>query len=114
MTSSRNDAGEIRRLDPTRPLSSMKRIHFDISDTLDQTDPAGAMLSVLPRRVIRAESALKAWGVATLGLLRMPFTSGSVSVMPNGAKMRVLRKDSHDMPEARSTIRPATPYITFW
>jgi hypothetical protein len=85
-----------------------------MSDTLDQTDPAGAMLSVFPSRVMRAESPLSACGVATLGLARIPATSGSVSVMPNGAKMRVVRKDSHDMPDARSRTMPATPYITFW
>src|SRR5687768_16413900 len=113
VTSSRNDESEINRLDPTRPLSSMNRIHLDMSDTLDQTDPAGAMLSVFPRRVIRTESRLSAWGVATLGLLRKPATSGSVSVMPNGLKMRCLRKSSQVIAEARSITMPATPYITF-
>ncbi len=36
----------MRRLDPTRPLSSTNRIHFDMSLTLDHTEPAGAMASV--------------------------------------------------------------------
>ena len=92
----------------------MKRIHLDMSDTLDQTDPAGAMLSVFPSRVIRDRISPQRMRCSDVRLAQMPATSGSVSVIPNGAKMRVRRKDSHDMPEARSTIMPATPYITFW
>src|SRR5512138_428993 len=110
---SRNVAGAINRLLPTRPLSSTKRIQRDMSDTLDQTDPADATASVDRTGTTLTESLINACGTATLGLPAIADTSGSVSVMPSGAKMRVRTNDSHGMPETRSMIVPFSEYITF-
>src|SRR5512143_113501 len=98
---SRNVAGAISRLVPTRPLSSTKRIHLDMSDTLDHTDPADATPSVDRTGTTFTESLIKACGTATFGLPTIADTSGSLSVMPSGAKMRVRMNDSQGMPETR-------------
>src|SRR6476661_3170424 len=94
------------RFEPTRALSRMKRIHFDMSDTLEYTEPAGAMASVLRYGTAMPVSPDGACGVATFGLPMMPDTSGSLSFMPSGAKMRWRMNASHDMPETFSTIAP--------
>src|SRR5215831_12670110 len=102
------------RLVPTRPLSRMKRIHFDMSLTLDQTEPAGAIASVLRIGTTIPVSPDGACGVATFGLPMMPETSGSVSVMPSGAKMGLRMNASHDMPDTFSMMAPPMAYVTFW
>jgi hypothetical protein len=92
----------------------MKRIQRDMSATLDHTEPAGAIASVLRTGTMRTVSRMLACGVATFGRPVIAATVGSVSLIPSGAKMRVRTKRSHDIPDARSTTAPATPYMTFW
>ena len=55
---------------------------------------------------------MSACGTATLGLPMIIETSGSVSFMPNGSKMRFLTNCSHGMPETRSMMRPLRAYRT--
>jgi len=106
LTSSLNVAADSSRVVPTRPLSSMKRIHLAMSATLDQTEPAGATGSVVRMGTWRIVSRTSACGVATFGLPMIPATSGSLSVMPRGAKSRVRMKSSHGIPETFATISP--------
>ena len=94
----------------------MKRIHFDMSATLDHTEPAGATRRSTLRSERRARCrSTSACGDATFDLPLMPATSGSLSLMPSGAKMRVRMNSSHGMPDTplRSTA-PAMAYMTFW
>ena len=75
-----------------------------MSDTLDHTLPADATPSVDRTGTTVTESLMSACGTATFGLPVIIETSGSVSFMPSGAKMRVLTNCSHGMPETRSMI----------
>src|ERR1043166_3663761 len=112
--SSRNVAGWMSRVVPTRPESRMKRIHFDMSVTLDHTEPADATPSVLCTGTTRTLSFTSACGTATFALPWIAETRASVSVMPSGAKIRVRTNASHGMPEMRSTSAPPIEYTTFW
>src|SRR4029078_3497799 len=105
-TISRNVSGLISRVDPTRPLSRMKRIHLDRSATLDHTDPADATKSVDLTGTTLTESPINACGTATFGLPAIEETSGSVSFMPSGLKMRARTNSSHGIPHARSLTCP--------
>src|SRR5258708_7268893 len=107
-------AAVINRCEPTRPLSSTKRIHLDISDTLDHTDPAGATPSVLRIGTTRTVSFRSACGTATFALPLISETRASVSVMPSGVQIRERRKASQDIPDTRSMIRPPIAYMLFW
>src|SRR5258706_2891974 len=113
-TNSRKFAGVMRRVVPTRPLSSMKRIHFDMSETLDHTEPAGATPSVDLIGTARTVSRICECGTATFALPRMSVTRASDSVIPSGAKIRVRMKTSHGLPETRSMPPPPIAYMTVW
>ncbi len=108
-----NVAAEMSRLSPTRPLSSMKRIHLDMSRTLDQTEPAAATPSVLRIGTARSVSRTSACGTATFGLPASPDTRGRVSVIPRGVKMRFCTNVAQGMPDTRSTMKPPIAYTTF-
>src|SRR5215203_6217222 len=95
-----------------RPLSITNRIHLAISDTLDQTLPADATLSVDRTGTTATESLMSACGTATFALPVIIETSGSVSFMPNGAKMGVLTNCSQGIPETRSMMTPLRAYRT--
>src|SRR3954471_6126123 len=85
-----------------------------MSDTLDQTEPAEATRSVDLTGTTRTESPTSACGTATFDFPPIEETSGSVSFIPSGAKMRVRMNTSHGLPDARSMIVPPSAYITFW
>ena len=91
----------------------MNRIHFDMSLTLDQTDPAGAMASVERIGTTRTLSPARTCGTETFALPPISDTSASVSFIPSGPKMCERTNASHDIPDARSTIVPLNAYITF-
>src|SRR5688500_5240163 len=111
---SRQVAAVSSRFPPTLPLSSMNRIHFAISLTLDQTEPAGATASTDRLVMGRIVSRMSACGVATLGWPASAASVGSVAVIPSGTKMRVRRKVAHGMPEAAAMTSPAIAYMMFW
>ena len=78
-----------------------------MSLTLEYTEPAEATGSVVRIGTWRTVSRTIPCGTATLGASMMPDTRGSLSVIPNGWKMRVLTNSSHGMPDTFATIAPA-------
>src|SRR5574338_119956 len=85
-----------------------------MSDTLDQTLPADATPSVDRIGTTATESLTSACGTATLGLPTIIETSGSVSFMPRGSKMRFVTNCSQGMPDTRSMMTPLRAYSTLW
>ena len=91
----------------------MKRIHLDMSDTLDHTEPADATPSVLRIGTTRIVSLMSACGNATFRLPATADTRGMDSLIPRGVKMRFCTNVAHGMPDTRSTMNPAIAYTTF-
>jgi hypothetical protein len=99
---------------PTRPESIMKRIHLDMSATLDQMEPAALTWSTLAFSITRTVPFTRSCGEATLGWPLVPASVGTLPRMSSGTKMRVRMNSSHGMPLAAATTAPAVAYITFW
>ena len=77
-----------------------------MSETLDHTEPAGAIISVLRTATVWTVSWERSCGTATFGCPASSETSGIDSVICSGAKIRVRTNVSHGIPEMRWTSRP--------
>ena len=92
----------------------MKRIHFDMSATLDQIDPAGATGSTLALAITRTAPSIRSWGEATFSRARVSRSVATVRVIASGLKILRRTNSSHGIPLAASTTSPATAYMMFW